>query len=81
MPSLEHIANLIHEWLNSTFSSFWATLFEFVIVGVCIIGLFAVLGLVLIMMERKVSAWMQCASVPTALVPPACFKQWPTPLS
>src|SRR5436189_433324 len=59
MPSLENISNNIHEWLTSTFSSTWAILFEFVIVGVCIISLFAMLGLVLIMMERQVSEWMQ----------------------
>ena len=69
MPSLEHIANQIHEWLNNSFSAPWPMLIEFAIVGVCIIGLFAMLGLVLIMMERKVSAWMQLRLGPNRVGP------------
>ena len=74
MWSLEQLANTVHEWLNETFPSTWAMLIEFVIVGVCIIGLFAMLGLVLIMMERKVSSWMQLRLAPTVLARAACFK-------
>ncbi|HKR04720.1 MAG TPA: NADH-quinone oxidoreductase subunit NuoH [Bacteroidia bacterium] len=59
MLSLEKITNTIYIWLNSTFNSTLALLFEFVIVGTLVIGLFAVLGLVLVFMERKVSAYMQ----------------------
>ncbi len=59
MFSLESITNTIYIWLNSTFNSTLALLFEFVIVGTLVIGLFAVLGLVLVFMERKVSAYMQ----------------------
>ena len=57
--SLENITNSIHSWLNSTFNPTMALLLEFVIVGLCAISLFAVLGLVLVLMERKVSAYMQ----------------------
>jgi NADH-quinone oxidoreductase subunit H len=45
--------------LYQTFPSTWALIIEMVIVGVCVIGLFALLGLVLVIMERKVSAYMQ----------------------
>src|SRR5678816_124933 len=51
--------NSIHIWLNNTFNPTLALLFEFVIVGLLVIGLFAMLGLVLVLMERKVSAYMQ----------------------
>jgi NADH-quinone oxidoreductase subunit H len=59
MLSLEKVTNAIYIWLNSTFNSTLALLIEFVIVGTLVIGLFAVLGLVLVFMERKVSAYMQ----------------------
>jgi NADH-quinone oxidoreductase subunit H len=59
MFSLEGITDAIYSWLNSTFNPTIALLIEFAIVVVCVIGLFAVLGLVLVFMERKVSAYMQ----------------------
>lgn len=59
MFSFESITNSIHTWLNNTFNPTLALTFEFVIVGICVITLFALLGLILVFMERKVSAYMQ----------------------
>lgn len=59
MWSFSSIADGIHNWLYQTFPATWALIIEMVIVGVAIIGLFALLGLVLVIMERKVSAYMQ----------------------
>lgn len=69
MWSFSKIANLIHEWLNETFNPTLATIIEMVIAGIAVIGLFAVLGLVLVIMERKVSAWIQIRLGPNRVGP------------
>lgn len=59
MFSLEHITDSIQQWLYSTFNPTMALILECTIVMLLAIGLFAVLGLVLVLMERKVAARMQ----------------------
>ena len=74
MWSFSKIANLIHDWLNKTFNQTLATIIEMVIVGISVIGLFAILGLVLVIMERKVSAWIQIRLGPNRVGPKGMFQ-------
>ncbi len=69
MFSLESLTTLVQDWLNKTFPPTWALLFEFVIVGILAIALFAALGLVLVIMERKVAAWIQIRLGPNRVGP------------
>ncbi len=74
MLSLENITNAVHEWLNATLNPNLALLSEFVIVGVLAIALFAVLGLSLVLMERKVAAFIQIRLGPNRVGPFGMFQ-------
>jgi len=74
MWSLENIAGSIDQWLHNTFNPTIALLSEFLIVAVLAIGLFSMLGLVLILMERKVSSWMQLRLGPNRVGPVGMFQ-------
>jgi NADH-quinone oxidoreductase subunit H len=67
--SFSDIATQIDSWLNAQFDPTLVLLIEGVIIGVAAIGLFAGLGLVLVIMERKVSAWMQIRLGPNRVGP------------
>jgi len=72
--SLESITQSVNEWLYAALPETWALLVQFVIVAVLVISLFSILGLVLIMMERRVSAWMQLRIGPNRVGPGGYFQ-------
>jgi len=49
----------IHTWLNSVFSEGVASILEMVLIALVYLGIFSVVGLFLVLMERRVSAWFQ----------------------
>ncbi len=74
MWSFENISHSVDSSLNAQFNPTIAFLIEAVIVMVLVIGLFAVLGLVLVFMERKVSSYMQVRLGPNRVGPKGIFQ-------
>jgi NADH-quinone oxidoreductase subunit H len=54
-----NITKNIHEWLFSLMPETTARLVEMVLIAVVYLGLFAVAGLYLVLLERRVAAWFQ----------------------
>ena len=69
MWSFSKISKILDNWLSETFSPTWTMVIEMVIAGICVITLFALLGLVLVLMERRVAAWIQIRLGPNRVGP------------
>ena len=59
------VTNWIHQLLTSIMPEGLAVFLECVVIGVCIILMYAVLAIILIYMERKICAFFQCRLGPT----------------
>jgi NADH-quinone oxidoreductase subunit H len=63
------VTSWIDEFLRTYLNEGWALFIEFVLIGVVILAVYAVLALILIYLERKVCAFFQCRLGPTRVGP------------
>ena len=54
------VTSWIHQLLTSFLPEGWAVFAECILIGICIILMYAILAIILIYMERKVCAFFQC---------------------
>lgn len=72
--SLEQLTISLQQWLSTTLGSPWDYIAQCVLVGLSAITLFALLGLLLVYMERKVAAFMQIRLGPNRVGPKGVFQ-------
>ena len=63
------VTGWVHDTLNAWLPSWGATLVECVLIGLCLLLLYAVIALALIYVERKVCAFFQCRLGPNRVGP------------
>ena len=68
------ITSSIHEWLHSMMPEGWADLVEWVLIAAVYLAFFALAGLLLVWMERRIAAFFQLRLGPNRVGPSGLFQ-------
>ena len=68
------VTSWIHDGLTSVMPMGWAIFIECVIIGICVLVMYAIVAIIMIFMERKVCAAFQCRLGPNRVGPWGIFQ-------
>lgn len=74
MFDFSKMTGAIHQWLSSMMPEFWVIVSEWILIGLVFLAFFALLGLILVLVERRIAGFFQFRYGPNRVGPGGMFQ-------